>query len=121
MRTFILSFALLATISSGPAAVVPSQQQANVEVTEDVWQGALVDWDCKQKDPEPACNAGLHTRHFALSIDGGVLLHLDEHGNQLAAEAVRKAVAAGDATIVGKREGRLLKVESVRIGSVTIS
>jgi hypothetical protein len=120
MRILILSLALLATTSFGPAAVAQRQDPA-VEVTEDVWKGALVDWDCKQADPEPACGASLQTKHFALSIDGGVLLYFDEHGNELAAKAVSKAGAAGDAIVIGVREGRLLKVESVRIGSVEIS
>ena len=122
MRVFLISLALLAWTGVAPAAIV-HETPPGVEITEDAWQGVLVDWDCKQKSVEPACAIGPHTMHFALSIDGGILLYFDDHGNELTLKALRMARAGGnvEAIVVGKREGRLLKVESVRIGTVEIS
>ena len=122
MRVFLISLALLAFAGVAPAAIV-HETPPGVEITEDTWQGVLVDWDCKQKSVEPACPVGPGTERFALSIDGGILLHFDDHGNELTLEALREARAGGsvEAIVVGKREGRLLKVESVRIGAVEIS
>lgn len=121
MRALLISLALLAWAGAAPAIV--HQTPPGVEISEDAWQGVLVDWDCKQQSVEPACPVGPQTTRFGLSIDGGILLHFDEHGNELTLKALREAQAGGnvEAIVVGKREGRLLKVESVRIGVVEIS
>lgn len=121
-RTWILSAALLAGTCLAPAAVVQSEQSAP-EVTENTWQGALVDWSCKQAHVDQACPVGPNTREFALSIDGGILLRFDANGNVLTLEALRKSHAGGnaEATAVGEREGRLLKVESIRVGEPPVS
>jgi hypothetical protein len=106
MRILILSIALFVTAAA-------------VEITEDTWKGTLVDGDCKQANIEEVCFPSAASKRFALSIDGGVLLYFDDHGNELALDALQQTEAGGgaEATVVGKREGRLLKVESLRIGA----
>jgi hypothetical protein len=114
MKTLILSFALWMALA--PAAAV-AQEPA------EIWNGALVDWDCKLANVEEVCAATKSSRRFALSVDGGVLLFFDDRGNELALEAIRQANADAqvEPTVLGRREGRLLKVESIQIGSVHIS
>ncbi|MBI1354155.1 MAG: hypothetical protein GC160_07400 [Acidobacteria bacterium] len=65
----------LALVLALPAV---SQQADNM------WQGKLVDWQCKQIDQSKPCPTSPHTKEFALSGDGGVLLRLDAKGNELA-------------------------------------
>jgi hypothetical protein len=93
------------------------------EITEDTWRGTLVDWSCKQAHVDQACPVGPNTREFALSIDGGILLRFDENGNKLTLKVLRERGAGGntEAEAVGKREERLLKVESIRIGPGPVS
>ena len=121
MRVLLISLALL--VGSGATLTAVGQETpAGSEITENTWQGVLADWACKQKSVDAPCPVGAGTTQFALSIDGGILLHFDERGNELAQEALRKSGAGGsvEATAVGEREGRLLKVESVRIGTAGI-
>lgn len=112
MKTLILAFALLTPMA--PAAVVLQDQPAE-EITENQWQGALVDWDCKQTAVDQVCAVTGKTQHFALSIDGGILLHFDDRGNEMAAKVVRTSAASGNVRVVatGEREGRLLKVSKI--------
>ena len=93
------------------------------EITENTWRGALVDWSCKQAQVDQACPVGPNTREFALSIDGGILLRFDENGNNLTLQALRETRVGGNvhATAIGEREGRLLKVESIRLGNAPVS
>ncbi len=121
MRALILALALLTPLTAAPAVV--HQEEPGLEITENTWQGALVDWDCKQARVDQVCAVGPNTKRFALSVDGGILLHFDDHGNELALKAVRQTKVGGnvDAVAVGEREGRLLKVEAVRIGTANPS
>jgi len=87
------------------------------EITEDVWIGKLTDWDCKERDPEPPCPVDSRTTNFALVVDGGIILRLDERGSELARKAVAAARAGGNlaARVVGVRVERVLEVEEVEL------
>ena len=87
------------------------------EITEDVWIGKLTDWDCKERDPEPPCPVDSGTENFALVVDGGIILRLDERGSELAREAVEEARAGGNlaARVVGVRVERVLEVREVEL------
>ena len=117
MMRKLLSLALLV------AAVAFAQESPDTAITENTWRGTLVDQACKQANVDEPCPVGPNTREFALSIDGGILLRFDENGNKLALDALRKSRSGGNAnaTAVGEREGRLLKVQSVEVGGPPVS
>ena len=89
----------------------------NEEISEDVWVGKLVDWDCKQRDVEPPCPVNSATAHYALVIDGGIILRLDERGNELTRSAITAARTGGNlaARVDGDRSGRLLEAREVKL------
>ena len=112
MRTLtLIAIAFCLTI---PAA---AESEAQVTPAENVWVGKLVDWGCKKADPEPPCPVGPATKEFAISIDGGRILHFDEQGNERAVEAIKQSGAGGNvpAKVTGRRDGKMLAVERVEI------
>ncbi|MEZ5365830.1 MAG: hypothetical protein R2748_26735 [Bryobacterales bacterium] len=112
----ILMIALLATTPLVAAAVV-NNRAPEERITENTWQGELTDWTCKQAHVDQVCPVGPNTKEFALSVDGGILLRFDDNGNTLAVRALAKERVGGNvpAVVVGEREGRMLKVESVEL------
>lgn len=87
---------------------------------ENIWHGDLVDADCKQQDSSQPCPVNAGTQRFALSADGGVLLHLDEKGNELAAQEIKTSGASGAVAVTietfpERDVDRRLQVKSVKI------
>ena len=111
----VLMIALLATTPLVAAAVV--NQSPTERISENTWQGELTDWSCKQVHVDQVCPVGPNTKEFALSVDGGILLRFDDNGNALAARALAKEHVGGNvpAVVIGEREGRMLKVESIKV------
>ena len=118
MKSTVFASATLLALAGIAAWILVGPDSERVEpMTEDVWIGELVDWDCKQRDPEPACPVDSQTARFAIVIDGGIILRLDTDGSALAREAVMEARVGGNpaARVVGVRTGRLLEASEVRL------
>lgn len=117
MRRSFLTVGVLIAVAGTWWVGVREPQPIEEEITEDVWIGKLTDWDCKERDPEPPCPVDSRTENFALVVDGGVILRLDERGSEMARGAMEEARAGGNlaARVVGVRVERVLEVEEVEL------
>ena len=74
---------LAAAVALGIVFIGPKEPAP--EVTENTWIGELVDWDCKLEHVDEPCPVNAETRRFGVSVDGGILLDLDEEGDAFGA------------------------------------
>ncbi len=116
MRREFLSVGGLAAVAAlGMLFIAPKEPAP--EITENTWIGKLVDWDCKQIRVDEPCPVNAETKSFGVSVNGGILLDLDERGDVLARERLRDAGRGGnvEVIIVGVRDGYDLAVESLEL------
>jgi hypothetical protein len=98
-------------VEDSPAKIAPEST-----LGEFTWRGKLVDQACKEKHIDQICPVSPATARFGLVIDGGIIVPLDEAGNEKAKELVGKDGGKGNlkVSLVGVRQGGTFQVQSIK-------
>ena len=103
--------------ASGNAAETPAEDIAPESTLDEfTWRGRLVDQACKEKRIDQICPVSPATARFGLVIDGGIIVPLNEAGNDKAKELVAKDGGTGNlkVSLVGARQGGTFQVRSMK-------
>ena len=112
---FLILSAIVFTNTLFAQSSEPSPIQPSGERTRQVFAGLLLDADCHMADAAGKCDVAATSKAFGLMLPEGKYLGLDADGNAKAKDALKGKTGAIRASLTGKSDGQMLKVDSIQV------